>query len=182
MQTLLRIKARAAAAGEVTLKPDFADKVTSETLLRGIDEEISDVNVRLKDLTLTIVDPEPPEPEPLDPLDADGSGGVSSVDALVVINFLKQYGSTDVADLEQRVAEVRGEAEATQADSMSKMRRYDTNKSGSITSLDALVIINRLQQLPAVDAVLKTDVVGSTIQTSIASVDDDDDETTGVLF
>lgn len=63
------------------------------------------------------------------PLDSNGDGAVTSVDALLIINQLNLYGS--------------GQAPAPP---VSVGGMLDTNNDGFITSLDALLVINQLNQ------------------------------------
>jgi hypothetical protein len=67
------------------------------------------------------------------PLDANGDGGVSAVDALVIINYL----STQAAS--------QGEGEMPAQD-------YDTNGDGSVSALDVLQVINYLSRSNATAA------------------------------
>ncbi len=166
VQRILRIAARAVASGEFTLTPEAADAEGTETLLRGRDTIVPDHSVRFSPLTLAIVDP-PQE----NPLDADGNGIVSARDALVIINFLHRFGTTPVAELEERIATVRGERETVTGDEMAVMRRYDTNANGTITTLDALVVINRMSRER-----LNRDRTESVFAAIGAGLDNDDDD------
>ncbi len=139
VQRILRIRAKAVGAGEVTLRPDDADERGTETLLRGRQTEVPDNQVRMAPLTLRIVDP-----AQTNPLDADGNGVLSAADALVVINFLHRYGSVALEELADRVAGAGIAGEVATDQEMESMRRLDTNRNGEITALDALVVINRL--------------------------------------
>ena len=136
-QVLLRIQARATGVGNIVLQPEPADQRGTETLLRGIDDEIDPSRVRFNALTLSIVN------EVADPMDANGDGSLTPLDALVILNFLGIYGTTELSDLATRVSEVRGEAEMTD-EALDRMRLLDTNQSGFISAVDALRVINAM--------------------------------------
>ncbi|QDT05987.1 Dockerin type I repeat protein [Rubripirellula lacrimiformis] len=138
-QTLLRIGVIAVGVGDVLITPTAADEPGHEILLRGRDTETPAESVRYLSTSLTIT-----EAPVFDPLDTDEDGQVTAVDALRVVNFLGRYGVAPVDDLPQLLA---AEETATGI-SLEETRRLDTNQNGSITALDALVIINRLGRIP----------------------------------
>ncbi len=166
-QQILRIGVQAVSPGEITLKLDAADQKGTEVLLRGRDTEVPEYNVRYTSLTLNIA-----EVPVGDPLDADGSGVLSATDALVVINFLGRYGATSLTDLVERVRAVNGEGEAMTEQEISQMRRLDTNGSGDITVLDALVVVNGLERQAIADEI----GAGEQVSFAINTLEDDDDE------
>ncbi len=143
-QQILRVGVRATGPGEVALRPGAADERGTETLLRGLETEVSRSSVRYTSLTLRIVEAAQIDPPDGDPLDADGNGQVTAADALVVINFLGRFGSMSLEQLSDRVMAARGESEQSPVDDLLAMRRYDTSGNGTITALDALVVINGL--------------------------------------
>ena len=155
-QQILRIAMRAVSAGEVSLQLEPADARGTETLIRGRETELPASRVRYTALDLTIV-----EAADGGHLDADGNGEVSAADALVVINFLGRFGTTDLDSLEATVSGVGAEGEQSDSDKLLAMRRYDTTGNGTISSLDALVIINGLTRLALVN--------------DVAEAEDDDD-------
>lgn len=59
------------------------------------------------------------------PADVDGSGEVSALDALIIINYLNDFGTGPI-----------GEGDPT--------RGYDVNADGEVSPLDALLVINEL--------------------------------------
>lgn len=61
------------------------------------------------------------------PYDVDGVNGISAVDALVIINYMSEYGPGPVG---------KGDP----------MFGYDVNADGEVTALDALLIINQLNR------------------------------------
>ncbi|TWU60382.1 Dockerin type I repeat protein [Rubripirellula tenax] len=142
LQSVLRVHVIAMAAGEVMLLPNQADEVGHETLLRGINEEPPASSIRYVPLGLTIL------PALVDdPLDIDGDGKISAVDALRVINFLGRYGSLTIDDVLSSSGEVDANGESRVQFDFTNLRRMDVNRNGTITALDALVIINRLGQV-----------------------------------
>ncbi|TWT92723.1 dockerin type I domain-containing protein [Stieleria varia] len=175
VQTLLRIGARALAAGDVQLQLDPADNPVAETTMHGIDDAIDLDRVRLGSLELTIV-----ESEGTDPLDVDGNGSVTAGDALMVVNFIGQHGVLTLNDIVATGAE--GE-QVSQTD-LESMRRMDTNRNGSISALDALFIINRLREVRLAELnaeQLSSESVTPQPLSSIVSADamDDDDDVAG---
>lgn len=157
LQQILRVGVRALAPGEANLRPEPAGAPGTEALLRGRQTEVPEDRVRYSSLTLEIT-----EGVEGNPLDSNGDGVVTAVDALVVINFLSQYGTTDLSQLAARVRAVSGEGEMIGDIDLDVMRRYDTNRSGTISALDALVVVNNINE-----NLLVTDMEGE---------DDSDDE------
>ncbi|MCG8652001.1 MAG: dockerin type I domain-containing protein, partial [Pirellulales bacterium] len=142
LQRVLRIGVRAIEAGEVVVVPQLSPEHTFGTAVweeRG-ERQVDSQRARLRPLTLQI-----DSAQATDPLDSDRSGHVSSLDALVVINFLKNFGITQVTELSQRVSEVRGQPASSEE--IAAMAAYDTNRNGKISALDALVVINRLTRI-----------------------------------
>lgn len=137
LQAIYRIGVQAVGAGEVTLQPEAADEQGTETLIRGNDFEVPLSQVRYTSTTLTIL-----EESDDDPLDVDGNGQRTALDALLVINFLAEYGNTYISELEEKVLAARGEGEQPGDVDVQAMYRLDTNQNGQISALDALVVIN----------------------------------------
>ena len=94
-------------------------------------------------------------------------------------NFLHRFGSTTLDQLATLNAE---SAEGEMSDEeMQRMRRYDTNRYGSISALDAPVVINRLDELSNIDALHASQTL-SPVQTAIGDGwDDDEEEVVSVL-
>jgi hypothetical protein len=130
--------------------------------------------VRYSPLTLSIIEPPPGEP-----LDADGNGILSTVDALVVINFLGRYGTTTLDQLAETVIGPGSEGEEAAAVGLDAMRRYDTSGNGVISALDALVVINGLGRQTLANEMAEGMQVGIGIDTLIE--DDDDDNVPQVV-
>lgn len=107
--------------------------------------------------------------------DVNRDGSVSAVDALIVINFLNEFGSRDtISDEAQRFG-------------------FDFDVSGDteVTALDALVVINELNRIAVgsgepIGSVSRTDIALTELSSgalSSSSVDDDElNETIGLLF
>jgi hypothetical protein len=169
-QQILRISVQAVGAGEITLQPGPADARGTEALLRGRETEVPASRVRYSPLTFSIIEPPPGEP-----LDADGNGILSAVDALVVINFLGRYGTTTLDQLAETVIGPGSEGEEAAAVGLDAMRRYDTSGNGIISPLDALVVINGLGRRTLADEMAEGMQVGIGIDTLIEDDDDDDD-------
>lgn len=145
-QVLMRIGVIAAGSGSITLNPNHGEGLGTETLLRGLNEALSNDQVRHNQLALQV--------ETLDEvdqrLDVNDNGEVTASDALQVLNFLERFGAVPLLENES-VSENDNSGVAssdiTHSDGMpsiAMMQRMDTNKNGSVTAIDALVIINRL--------------------------------------
>ncbi|MFK8115664.1 MAG: dockerin type I domain-containing protein [Rubripirellula sp.] len=145
-QQILRIGVRAVGAGNLRLRPQSAGESGTEALLRGRQTEVPESRVRYTTLELEIVEGVDDEP-----LDSNGDGAVTAVDALVVINFLSRYGVTDLSQLAERVRSFSAEGEEMSDGEIDLMRRLDTNRSGSITALDALVVVNNINSSSLAD-------------------------------
>lgn len=172
LQRLLRVGVRALGAGDLVLQINPADEQGNETLLRGIDTEIDSSQVQYLPLELAIVAEASPNP-----LDADGNGNVTAGDALVVVNFLGRHGNMTLEELEALAG--NGEGEGLSPSDIEAMRRYDTNRSGAISALDALVVINNMERD---ENVATAEAENSTVQPGLSSadIDDDDEEAAGV--
>jgi hypothetical protein len=138
-QSLLRIAVRAISAGQITLQPQPADASGTEALLRGRETEVPASRVLYTPTTLSIVATLGEHH-----LDADGNGDVTAGDALVVINFLGRYGTTDLERLAETVLGSTAEGEQVSPLRLEAMRRFDTSRNGTISALDALMVINGL--------------------------------------
>lgn len=88
---------------------------------------------------------------PLDPLDVSGDGFVTSVDALLVINYLNEIGpGADPLGL--------------------RMTRYlDSNADGSISPIDALLVINRLNSSALTAPVNQSEGEGESPQVALVA-------------
>jgi hypothetical protein len=78
---------------------------------------------------------------PENPLDANGDGVVTTMDALVAINRINEQGYT--ALLPHRRSQPTGEGEARLTE---EQYYYDTNGDGQHTSMDILLIVNYLNE------------------------------------
>ncbi|MGB7345853.1 MAG: dockerin type I domain-containing protein [Pirellulaceae bacterium] len=138
-QTLLRIGVRAVGAGEVTLTPEPADEIQSETLLRGIDDVIARSRVTYTPLTINIL--AVAELDETQPDDTNGDGEVTPADALQVLNFLSEFGSTSIDAVPTRLNAAAGESSFM---TTAKMKALDVDGSGVVTPGDALQVLNKL--------------------------------------
>jgi hypothetical protein len=138
-QEMLRIGVRAVAAGEVELLPQPAGEGGAGALLRGMDQELPDNLVRFVETGFEILPALRDKPH-----DTTGDGKLTPRDALVVINFLGNFGSVRLADLPGKLGFDSAQSEGETLASIDAMKRYDTNGNGIITALDALLVINGL--------------------------------------
>jgi Dockerin type I domain len=141
----LRIAVRAEQAGSVTLRPKPADEVGYENLLVEIDRQIPIDRVQYIPLEVTIV-----EETAADPMDANEDGTVDAIDALAVVNYLRRNPNSSSVDL-QLESSSRKSGETPRID-VEAMRKLDTDKSGQVTALDALVVINWLRRKRAISS------------------------------
>lgn len=138
-QSVVRFGMRAIAGGDVSLRLDPAESLGAELLLRGVDDEVSPVEVDFGVLDFVI--------DGIEPTDTDANGAVTPSDALRVINFLGLYGSVPIEQLEALSSDGEGEVRVVE---LNAMRRLDTNADGKISARDALQVINKLaRSLPA---------------------------------
>ncbi len=91
----------------------------------------------------------------VNPYDVNHSGGVSALDALVILNYLGRYGSGPAGQVP-----LNGDS----------LMSYDVNGDGEVAGLDALVVVNQLGRLNAVASesgddpqALEADTTGPTI-------------------
>ncbi|MDG2222014.1 MAG: dockerin type I domain-containing protein, partial [Rubripirellula sp.] len=142
-QEMLRIGVRAVAVGEVQLLPKPAGEGGAGALLRGMEQALPDNLVRFLETGIEILPALRDKPH-----DATGDGKLTPRDALVVINFLGNFGSVRVSDLPAKLGfdSVMREGEALA--SVDAMIRYDTNQNGIITASDVLMVINGLALAP----------------------------------
>ncbi|MEE2935600.1 MAG: dockerin type I domain-containing protein [Planctomycetota bacterium] len=138
-QEMLRIGVRAVATGEVELLPQPAGEGGAAALLRGMDQQLPDNLVRFVETGFEILPALRDKPH-----DATGDGKLTPLDALVVINFLGDFGSVRLADLPGKLGFDSSQREGEAPASIDAMKRYDTNGNGIITALDALIVINGL--------------------------------------
>ncbi len=101
----------------------------------------------------------------LQPLDTNGDGNVTALDALVVINSL---GASESESPENRTS------------TLPSLYRLDANRDGKVTALDALTIINQLaRRTPMMESefAAANDAMGPlSFDIAISSFDDDDDD------
>lgn len=76
-----------------------------------------------------------------DKRDTDKSGSVTAFDALQIINFLSRYGEGVPGGLTLEEFEEWAEANPGVASSVYSSK-FDVNKSGTVTALDALLVVN----------------------------------------
>ncbi|MGB0598691.1 MAG: dockerin type I domain-containing protein [Rubripirellula sp.] len=138
-QEMLRIGVRAVAAGEVELLPQPAGEGGAAALLRGMDQQLPENLVRFVETGFEILPALRDQPH-----DTTGDGKLTPRDALVVINFLGNFGSVRLADLPGKLGFDSAQSEGETLASIDAMKRYDTNGNGIITALDALLVINGL--------------------------------------
>lgn len=174
-----RFQALATSAGPQSVSLNAPDHHTSENTVYGRDTLVHSDRIEFGNLVLTVSDVSESAAA-----DVNGSGDVSALDALMVINFLSEYGSGQLSELASvmRTADAMGEANLSpnaMDDAITSMERLDVNQSGSITALDALVIINRLNR-PSTEGEPVTTLAPLSADT--ISHHDDDDERRGQLF
>ncbi len=137
LQSILRIRATAVKSGDYLINARPADALGTGILLRGETTPLVASQIRFEPLQLSIVGE---SVDPLSELDVDRSGDVTANDALRIVNFLSINGSTRL----RFETDAAGNVTTLSADEMSRMLPYDANQDGTITALDALIVINHL--------------------------------------
>lgn len=149
---LLRVRVTAKAEDDVTLVAAAARGNGEETAVFGETDAIKESEIKRTPLTLRVTEPELAD----EPTDVDGDGQVRPIDALRVINVVSRHGVGTVEELQNRMSL----SDRTAASSAAMdMRRLDVNRSGTVTPLDALLVINHLsrEQRIARNAAASTD-------------------------
>ncbi|TWT94900.1 dockerin type I domain-containing protein [Neorhodopirellula pilleata] len=163
-QTLAKFEVEALRVGRIELEPNQVERTELDYTLFGMNSELMGTQVIFEGTRLLIQPTErPDEPsERIRRLDANGSGDVTAVDALMVINFLNNNGPMSRDDLDLAA--------------MPSVMTLDTNNDGAITALDALVVINQINA--------STSAAGEPSTRDLDSSDDDErmDDQLGGLF
>lgn len=145
-QLLIRVRAKADRAGTIALNSFDSQNVNEETLIFGLGEALKATQIRREAVRLNIVE----AVDGSDPADVDGDGNVRAVDALRIVNFIGRHGTGTFEQINSRMhgnainGTANGEMPSSNSD---EMTRLDVNRSGSITALDALTVINRVSRL-----------------------------------
>lgn len=149
---LFRLRVTAKAEGDLTLVAAAAQGNGEETAVFGETDAIKEREIKRTPLTIRVTEPALTD----EPTDVDGDGHVRPVDALRVINVVSRHGVGTVEDLRNRMSLSNRTAASSAA---IDLRRFDVNRSGTITPLDALLVINHLsrQQRLATNAAALTD-------------------------
>ncbi len=155
-QLLLRIKATATGTGAAVLAAIPAKGIGQDILIYDRNEALISNEVLSSGAVLNIGESLGANVE--DSMDIDGDGKLFARDALMVINFLTSRG---IGTLERLMAEA---GSAGQGSSVTDMAKYDVNGDLSVTPLDALLVINRLNRVNADQ--LFSSMVGDTKDTN----------------
>jgi hypothetical protein len=130
----------ATAPGLAAFSADAADQFpTHETYLCDDPLPVDPSSMEFHDIVVQAVDS---FHNPADPTDTNGDGRTSPLDALAVINCLNGYGSQSTQALQSLAMQ-------KQAQGVSKgfwLLDLDVNADQSISPIDALLVINRLNQ------------------------------------
>jgi hypothetical protein len=170
-QEILRIGVTAVGAGTIRLQPEPADALGNETLIRGSDDELSVDQVRYVSTELTIVEESDEER-----LDDNNDGSLTAGDVIQVINFLGRHGTTEFEKLDDIAPISMGDEDGSVVAEEMRLRRFDINKSGMISALDALIIINGLGRAKLNEEFARQSQVDAALD-SLMEDDDEDDET-----
>ncbi|MGV3485166.1 MAG: choice-of-anchor Q domain-containing protein [Planctomycetaceae bacterium] len=123
-------------------------------------------------------------------LDVNGDGAITSLDALLVINFMSRAKTNSVADLV-------GELEIPLSQWLSQQSRVDVSGDNQVTALDALRVINELSRMQrgitreaeeAVDKIMASDLSIAAPPTDAAMAalavqgEDENDRSAGLVF
>lgn len=149
---LFRMRVTAKAEGDVTLVAAAAQGNGEETAVFGEMDAIEESEIKRTPLTIRVTEPALSD----EPTDVDGDGQVRPIDALRVINVVSRHGVGTVEDLKNRMS-LSDQTSASFA--AMDIGRLDVNRSGTVTPLDALLIINHIsrQHRLALNAAASTD-------------------------
>jgi hypothetical protein len=151
---LLRVRVMAISQGDVMLVAAAGQGNGEETALFGKTDAVEESGIKRTPLMFRVIEPGLTD----EPTDVDGDGQVRPVDALRVINFVSRHGVGTVEELKDRMnLSDRTGASVAAMD----IRRFDVNQSGTITPLDALLVINHISRRHrlASNAAASTEVV-----------------------
>lgn len=114
----------------------------SYVLSNGFDESQATISVTFRDAVslLPIDESLAPVNAQADSRDVNGDGVLSSLDALIIINFTNKFGAGSVAEFE---SSINSQLDAAMLYEQN-WRLYDVSDDERITTLDALIIINEL--------------------------------------
>ena len=139
-RSLLRVRVTAVTAGDVTLVAAATEGNAEETALFGGTNAVEEKEITRTPLTIRVTEPTVTS----DPADVDGDGKVRPVDALRVINMIGRHGVGTVEDIMNRMGISAPSAATSAANAAMDIQRFDVNRSGTITPLDALLVINHI--------------------------------------
>ncbi|MFV2069608.1 MAG: Ig-like domain-containing protein, partial [Pirellulales bacterium] len=137
VRELFSITMTATQSGDVTFDPDAADDLSHAVLVFGENVAVPLSQVEFVPTTLSISGPA--FMNAANPLDVNADGLLSPLDALSVINDLNRYGARDLA-----APSVASTAAVSQQLVSTPIYYIDVNGDGSVTPIDALVVINAL--------------------------------------
>jgi hypothetical protein len=140
-QVLLRVRLTATENGAVTLVAAPAQNGSEETTVFDDSEALKESQIKRTPLAIVIGEPAFEG----EPTDVDGDGNVRAIDALRVINMVSRHGVGTVDEIKARMDKSSNSSgkSVLQTDDV---RRFDVNRNGSITPLDALLVINHLSR------------------------------------
>ena len=125
-EELVRITFTADDLGQVTFSANPADDQSlHQTTLQLPNQALSNAQIAFGATTVTVVSQATDFTNALEPLDVNNDGGVSPLDALIIINYLNQHGIGTPIETDPR-------------------QFWDTNGDGIVSALDVLRVINRL--------------------------------------
>ncbi len=147
---LFSVAFSAVADGQLVLQGNPADVAGNDVLVFGRDDPVALNDIDYGDpVTVVLATPALPAfSNPTNALDVNADGMVSALDALHVINELNRNGTRALSGAAEPAA-----ARAASAESRAVPSGYvDVNADGSITPLDALIVVNALNRASTVTA------------------------------
>jgi hypothetical protein len=161
----MRVRVTAIAAGDVTLVTGAAQGTGEETTLFDGANAIDESEITRKPLTIRVTDPI----VTLVPADVDGDGEVRPLDALRILNLIGRHGAGTIEELKNRMSSSNPAAALSAENSAMDMQRFDVNRSGTITPLDALLVIDHLSRQHRLAAIATA--TSESAETSLAAKD-----------
>jgi uncharacterized secreted protein with C-terminal beta-propeller domain len=138
--------------GTAVFTLDPGESVNRETLVYGLNDLIDVDEIVYGTISIEIVDPSVAISAGVEAVDVNADGQVTPLDALLVINELDGVPRQAGSDAGSQAGSDAGSQEGSDAGSQEGLRaalasgtnKYDVNGDGSVTPLDALLVINFL--------------------------------------
>lgn len=153
---LLRILASAVSQGVVEFTPEIPVTLGAETTVFGLEQVVPEEFINRRSVRLQVVVPSEVEDPRVDSTDVNRDGSTHAFDALLVLNMMRHFGVGEVNEVASRVVAKEAEVGIVGATIRSRMSvaRYDVNRDGKLTPLDALLILNHISRAARVTTIV----------------------------